>query len=72
METSTSQKAGKCYVGLVENLSGLVKCPITLIQIMEFGNRLWDLGAVGPVEKTVSFHPCEDMWICGCQFQSRR
>ena len=25
---------------------------------MGFGNRLWDLGVVGPVDKTVGFHAC--------------
>ena len=50
--------AGKIYVGPVEILSGPLKFPITAIQIMVFGSRLWDFGVVGPVEKKVSFHAC--------------
>ena len=46
----------KFYVGPVEILSGLVKCPITSIQSIGFGSRLWDLVVVGPVDKKVSFH----------------
>ena len=48
--------AGKFYAGPVEILSGVVKCPITSIQIMGFESRLWDLGVVGQVDKEVSFH----------------
>ena len=39
--------AGKFYVGPVEMLNGLVKCPITSIQIVVLGSRLWDLEVVG-------------------------
>ena len=44
--------AGKFYVGPVEIMSGLVKVPITSIQILGFGNRFWDfLGFVRPVRQ---------------------
>ena len=46
MEPSTGPQANKLYVGPVENLSGPVTFCITSIQIMGFGSRLWDLGAV--------------------------
>ena len=50
--------AGIFYVGPVDILSRLVKFPITSIQIMGFGSRLWDLGVVEPVDEKVSFLAC--------------
>ena len=47
-------RAGKCCVGLV-------KFPITSIQIMGFGSRLWDLSVL--VDKKVSFHTCKCMFM---------
>ena len=41
--------AGKYYIGPVENLSRLVKIPIT--SNTDHGIRMWDLGVVGPVDK---------------------
>ena len=40
--------AGKFYVGLVEILSGLVKVPVTPIQMFY---RVWDWGVVRLVDK---------------------
>ena len=67
METSTGPPphglASKYYAGPVEILCGQVKFPINSIQIMGFGSRLWDLGIIGPVDKTVGFHAWIIMYL---------
>ena len=47
METSTGLSASKVYVGPVEILSGLVKFPITSIQISGLGADygIWELSS---------------------------
>ena len=48
MKTSTAPRGGKFYVEPVDILSGLVKFPITSIQITGSGSRLWNLGELLP------------------------
>ena len=58
--------AGKCYVGLLETLSGVVKFIIT----SSHQYILWDLWVIGPVDKSVSFTLCAtESWItCKCGY----
>ena len=54
MEVSTSRWLVHFLLGPVEILSGLPKFNYFKIQIFD---KLWDLGAVVPVDKKVSFLP---------------
>ena len=49
------------------NFEWASKIPITctLIQIIGFGSRLWDLGVIGPVDKKISFHACGCLMLNG-------
>ena len=58
--------AGKFDVLLVEISSGLLKCPITSIQI-GISEQILEFGSVGPVDKNVSFH----IFICICIYMAK-